>query len=527
MQEDPANLSILAFVLKNSIVTEKGEPLSFHDRRFFLDILTDFNNEQVIKKAAQIGGSVLYTIKTLWVPKYRGWNVIYTFPSDDDVREFVSSKTNKIIAANQQVFSGLQTDNIERKEIGDRFIFYKGTISKTAAIMTSADLLIHDEADRSDQKALEMYQSRLKASQFKGRWIFSNPTTEKGAVDLMWQRSDKREWEVTCNSCKKDQFLTFPASINLEKKFFQCIHCGASMPDEVRRMGRWKATAPAREGEKKPSGYHISHLMCPWITAAEIVKDSEGDQEYFFNFVLGEPYNPGDMQVTRNTVLDAWTPKNLVTGRYFLGVDVGNIKHYALGSEKGLIKIGRFSVWSDLDSMMDLYKPTLVIDAMPDNTMSRYYVSKYRNAYMSYFKQNLENPKQLYSWGEREKYGIVYSSRNRILDHLISEIASGRVLFGVTSDKELKEFVKHYETLRRVKVTNTQGIELYEWQSTTGVDHYVFATLYWYLAVQSSGDGGVFSALNGPKTSITEQKADGEYLNVQKAIQEVLERGEF
>ena len=139
-------------------------------------------------------------------------------------------------------------------------------------------------------------------------------------------------------------------------------------------------------------------MICPWIPARDVIKDSRGDQEYFFNFVLGEPYNPGDLVVNARMLLDAWTPRNLVTGNYFLGVDVGSVKHFALGSEKGLIKVGKFTAWSELDSMMALYKPTLVIDAMPDNTMSRYYVGAYRKAYMSYFQQNLSNPKQLVWW---------------------------------------------------------------------------------------------------------------------------------
>src|SRR5882672_5769157 len=172
-----ANISILGFVAKNNIVNEKGEPIEFYDRQFLIDILCDFTREQVVKKCSQIGGSLLFTLKTLWMPKYKGWNIIYTFPTDDDVKEFVGSKTNKVIEANPSVFGGLQTDNIERKQIGDRFVFYKGTVSKTAAIMTTADLLIHDEADRSDQKMLNSYKSRIKGKDsFKGRWVFSNPT---------------------------------------------------------------------------------------------------------------------------------------------------------------------------------------------------------------------------------------------------------------------------------------------------------------------------------------------------------------
>lgn len=260
------------------------------------------------------------------------------------------------------------------------------------------------------------------------------------------------------------------------------------MPDDVRREGRWVANNP----NSKISGYHLSHLIATKITAAEIIEDSEGDQEYFYNFVLGEPYSPGNLTVSRAMIIDNITTRKIETGNYYLGVDVGNVKHYVLGSEVGIIKMGRFTNWSDLDDMMKMYKPKLVIDAMPDNTMSKYYVKQYRllGALMSFFQDNNNNPQTIVWWGEGDKKGVVYSYRDRILDQMLDYILNANILYGMITDKEFLEYIKHFETLRRVKVTNNKGIERYVWESTTGVDHYVFATLYYYLALLSRpGDG--------------------------------------
>jgi hypothetical protein len=220
--------------------------------------------------------------------------------------------------------------------------------------------------------------------------------------------------------------------------------------------------------------------------------------------VLGEPYSPGDIRVSRSTILDNWTPKNLETGKWYLGVDVGNIKHYVLGSELGPIKIGRFTKWADLDDIMKQYSPKLVIDAMPDNTMSKYYVENYRNALMSFFQENKNNPKTIVWWGENDKDGIVYSNRNRILDQLIDEILNAKILFGLSSDSEIKNYLKHWETLRRIKVVDNKGIESYQWDSTTGEDHYVFATLYYYLATLGGFGIGKYmpEALRGTDSKI-------------------------
>lgn len=484
--------SILKWIVDKNIVNEKGEALDFYDHPFLLDILTDWNKDIVVKACAQVGKSVTFTLKTLFAIKHGGINIIYTFPSDEDVREFVSSKVNKILQANKHEFGNINTDNIERKEINDRFLYFKGTISKTAAISTSADLLIHDEASRSNQQALEFYKSRTKDSKYKGRWIFSNPTTEKDILDQEWHKSDQKEWCITCPSCHIEHFLVYPDSIDLERKIYICRLCKVPISDDIRRNGRWVAQNP----ESKISGYHISHLIATKITAEEVITDSEADQEYFYNFVLGEPYNPGDLSVSRSTLLDIWTPKSLETGNYYIGIDVGNIKHYVLGSEKGIIKVGKFTNWQDLDDILTFYKPKAgVIDAMPDNTMAKYYVEKYPFMQMSFFQENANNPQTIVWWGENDKKGIVYSHRDRVLDRMISDMVEAKFLIGVPSDKNLLWFVKHFETLRRVKVVNNKGIERYTWDSTTGEDHGVFACLYYWLALQSQGSGQFFKEM--------------------------------
>lgn len=498
MDLDKQYYSILQWITETGIVSEKSEPLDFYDHPFLLDILTDWTPRIVVKACAQVGKSVTFTIKTLFAIKYLHFNVIYTFPTDDDVREFVSSKVNKILQANHHQFGGMDTDSIERKEINDRFIFYKGTVSKTAAISNSADLVVHDEASRSNQQALETYKSRTKDSPYKGKWLFSNPTTEKDLLDQEWHKSDQKEWSITCPSCHIEHFMVFPDSIDIEKKAFQCRLCQAPISDDVRRQGKWVAQNPNSE----ISGYHLSHLIATKITAKEIIEDSEGDQEYFYNFVLGEPYNPGDLSVSRSTILDIWTPKDIRTENYYIGIDVGNIKWYTLWSDKGIVKVGKFTKWQDLDDILAFYKPIGgVIDAMPDNTMAKYYVDTYSFMQMSFFQENTNNPQTLVWYGENDRKGIVYSHRDRIIDQMLSNMIEAKFLIGVESNKDLLEYIKHFETLRRVKEINNKGIERYVWESTTGVDHYVFATLYGYLARLSSASG-VFFNENPEKESV-------------------------
>lgn len=504
--------SILHWITSEGILSEKGEPFLFYDRPFLLDILTDWNPNIAITACAQIGKSVVFSLKSLFAVKYLHFNVIYTMSSDSDVNEFVSSKFNKIVQSNYHEFEGMETDNVERKELNDRFIFFKGTNSKTAAISTTADLLIHDEISRSDQNAIETYKSRTKASQYKGRWMFSNPGGERDELDLAFQKSDQKEWTITCPHCKSEHYLVWPESIDQDKKCYVCRDCKEPIDDDVRRQGKWVAQNPG----SKVSGYHISHLMCPWITPEEIIEDSQGDPAYFNNFVLGKAYSPGDLSVSKTTILDLWTPKELDIGDRFIGIDVGNMKHYVIRTAKGIIKIGRFSAWSELDDILAYWKPKSgVIDAMPDNTASKHYVDTYSFMKMSFFQENNNNPQTIVWWGDGDKKGIVYSHRDRVLDRHLTDMIEAKWLIGVPTDANFREFIKHYETLRREKVVNNKGIERYLWGSTTGVDHYVFADLYSNLAMMGNGSG-VFFAETEDKISIL--GADNIY--VSEAFQE-------
>ena len=220
-------LSILQWIVSEGIVSEKGDAFDFHDRPFLLDILCDWNPNIAITACAQIGKSVVFSLKSLFAVKYLHFNIIYTMSSDSDVNEFVSSKFNKIVQSNYHEFQGMETDNVERKELNDRFIFFKGTNSKTAAISTTADLLIHDEISRSDQGAIETYKSRTKASRYKGRWMFSNPGSERDELDLAFMKSDQKEWTICCPHCKDEHYLVWPESIDLEKKCAECDKGGA------------------------------------------------------------------------------------------------------------------------------------------------------------------------------------------------------------------------------------------------------------------------------------------------------------
>lgn len=489
MEFDPKVISIIGFIREHGIVNEKGEPLDFSTRRYLYAPMCDWSQFQVYKKAAQVGMSVTMAIKSLYGCKQKQWNIIHTFPSDSNAAEFVNTKTNKILRANK-VFENIPHDNVERKEIDGRFLYYKGCNSPTAAVMTTADLIIHDEKDRGDAETQRTFNSRVLSSKFKGIWELSNPSVEGAGVDVSWNESDKKEWMCTCDN-GHELPLVWPESIDISNKKFVCQQCKVELTNEQRRMGRWVQTG---KPDAKFSGYHMTLLMVLEITAEYVIEQyNDGkDPEYFYNFILGEPYSPGDTKLERHAILDNWTPKNIETGNLYLGVDIGNIKHFVLGSEKGIIRVGTFTEWHELDKL--LMTPGLkvtVIDAMPENTMAHHYKDTYQNVFLCHFGVDKEN-NTVIRWGEGDKFGLVFVDRNRAIDRLVGTILGGEILYSLPSDRDFRTYVKHCSDLRRVKEVNNRGIEHFVWDSLTGEDHFFFATLYYDIARQAGGTGVVF-----------------------------------
>jgi len=94
---------------------------------------------------------------------------------------------------------------------------------------------------------------------------------------------------------------------------------------------------------------------------------------------------------------------------------------------------------------------------------------------------------------------------------MIDDMVQAKFLISVPSNKEFIDYIKHFETLRRVKETNAKGIERYVWQSTTNVDHYCFATMYYLIAVASLGNGVFLSDTPKPYKIISDDNKVGDF----------------
>lgn len=483
------DISIHAWIDKNQIKNEGGQPLDFRDHLYLFDIYRDNSPKLVCYKAAQIGFTTMALLKSIWLCKTQKMDIIYTMPTSGDIREIIGGKIGRMLSNNPIIAKyAKDKDSIEQKQFGDNIIYYRPSWTERAALGISADLIINDEEDRSKQDVIQQYASRLQHSDKKWEWHFSNPSVEGNGVSRYWAKSDQKHWFITCDGCKKEQYLDFPDSINFETRTFQCKHCKKELSKEERRVGRWVS----KFKNKEFSGYWISLLMAPWITADEILNYYETKSaEYFANFVLGIPYVGEGNQVTPDIIYRNCTQEINSQERVVIGCDSGLKKHYVLGNKDGIFHAGIATSWDTIRGYLKEYKRSIaVIDALPDLTEPRKLREEFPGrVFLCHYARDRKTY-QVVRWGKGEEAGNVTVDRNRMMQMVIDDFANKKIPLQGTQD-DWSEFESHFATLYKVTTLDTLGVPVSVWESSNGMDHFCHAVSYWRTGMDKfKNDGG-------------------------------------
>lgn len=505
--------SILDWIEENHITNEKGEPVTFEKHQFLMDIYEDQAQNLVVKKPAQVGLSLLEVLKNIHDAKLNRMDIIYTLPTDADVNTFVGGKVNRVIANNPCLKKLTEdSDSIEKKAIGRSMVYFRGTWTKKAAIMVTADRLVHDEKDSSKQDVVKDYQARLQHSKFNQTHVFSHPSVPGNGVDVEWQLSDQKEWFITCPHCGKSQILTWnteePAkmSIDIEKREFVCKKCHGVLDWHARAKGEWRK----KKGKEsaKWSGYHISLLMAPWISASYIIDQynealiGKQTMDFFWNKILGEPYAGGGNSVSEDMILGSVMNEKIIPkGRMVIGVDTGIKLRFVYGTQQGLMGYGEMTDYMPDDvNKLPLHKTLeyflksfpdciMVIDQGGDIIGSRKLRAKYPGrVFLCHYLRDRKTM-QLIKWGENDETGNVQADRNRVLQMVVDHFGDKRIPLYNGDRNDWYNYWLHWSHIYRVVEEDTLGVKHYVWLRNDR-DDWCHATVYWYIGVSRFGGKG-------------------------------------
>lgn len=506
LKEALSNRSIRIFLEHYGIKNEQGMPIELKDRAFLRDIYKDMSPFQVVLKAPQVGLTTLMVIKSMWVAKNLHKDIIYTLPTQSDVQDMASGKINRIIAQNPIFQDWIKDhDSVESKRVGDNTIYYRGTWTTKAAMMVASKLNVHDEVDASKFEVLEQYETRLQASADGWRWYFSHPSLPDYGIDRYWKMSDQKHWFITCPACEEAQYLSWPDSINLEGQYYQCKHCKEKLSDNDRRSGQWFA----KFKDRPFSGYWISQLMCPWITAEKICQDfKEKTPEYFWNYVLGLPYSGGDAKLTEHHLFQNLTHNQQVADtneRIVIGIDTGLKIDFVLGNSRlGLFHHGDSNDYRELNGFMTRWPLAIaVIDGGGDFIGAQKFAEQWPGRVFKAYAGEDRKTNQLFRWGERKEQGQVIYDLNRTWQLIVDEFRDRRLpLQG--EENGWYEYWLDWKNMSRIKVIDpvTNQVRGIKWVRN-GRNHRASATVFWRVGMDKFSGG--MSSFIGPN-QVTPQK---------------------
>jgi hypothetical protein len=491
------------------IKTPKGDVFDWDNHPYLLDIYEDPAKDMVLKKAAQIGISTFGMNKALWFTDTENVSVIYTLPTAGDVSNFSKARINPMIQGSDYLSSRLtgNIDSVELKQIGESFLYLRGAWSERQAISVDSDFNIHDEIDFSKPDIIEIYKERTSHSKWKWFLSFSTPTIPEFGIDYLFNRSDKKEWFVTCPNCKKKQILKYPDSIrgDTAEARFACIYCRATITDDCRREGEWIATGDKKWGR---SGYHISQLMAPWITATDILRKEEQSRirptknlsglKDFYNFCLGEAYGGENQPINRDLLLSCIQNKydlELKGKNTVMGVDQGDNLHVTIWKKEkdGTLRpihIGVYKSFEDLPNLMDAYGVVFcVIDALPNKHSARKFANMYpAKVWLVYYNDNQKEFIKWYKDPESKEYRVIVSkmeSVDRMADRFVNHIV---VLPRLSQETDL--LMRHLCNWAKDKEEKPDGRIVWVYKKL-GADHLTMATNYAMLGLDRISTGSL------------------------------------
>ena len=514
------------WITKNTTINMR--PYSYVGREYQKDIIDDPAKTLLVIKAAQTGLSEIFARWALAsVTTQRDFTCIWTFPSSSDAEMFSKARLTPVIEDSKALKHALSRtiDSVELKQFNSNsFLYTRGTYSSTGALSVPADLLIHDEVERSDLESIAAYVSRLQAKPTKMRRLFSTPTVSGFGISLEAETAKRKRQMWTCSCCNHKFLPSYERDVVIpgfdqEKRFLTralikdldwrstkllCPKCGREPSIDI-KYREWVVENPSEPYETV--AYYISPFCASsFITPSYLAKVSTDFNRWseFCNQALGETAEESDESLTVEDIQGMHTPNAMDSSEvHFMGTDVGVTCHIVIGrvAQETLIVVHREKVlFTQYEArrreLCAKYRViTSVMDAFPySDTASRvteFDPNAYASIYVTKKSTELFTIKDVEANPEEGKLNLrsVMVNRDVALDALMYEIKHKKVVV----HKVDQELVTHFRDMKRVQVFDKSNQMRYTWKKSKGVDHFMHATLYLFIATRLRQTAGVWS----------------------------------
>ncbi len=504
----------------------EGKSMNMSGRyRFQSDIVNDTGRVTNTIKCAQIGlttSTIAYFLAAL--ATQRKFNVIYALPTASDAAKLTTTKVNPLIHGSPRLRNLLnkEVDSVELKQIGSNFLFTRGSKSETAALSISADCLVIDELDRCDPDVIKQFRSRLQASELGIVRQFSTPTMRGVGISREAEASKRYRSMAACHHCSHKWLPTYDLDIvvpgydkpleELDKHSiidtrwqearWNCPNCGRD-PKLTRKSLEWVCENPEQNYEA--NSYFVNPVTCcEVLKPAYLVRTSTefATRAEWKNQVLGIEAEDNNEQITEKDVDASMIQAELASSDVtYFGADMGLLCHVVVGRmtqggemlviHREAVPVSNFN--ARRSELIRKYRCIVSVhDAFPYTPMISAITDFDPNAYGCDFSSG--KSVELFTIKEKEANAeegklnlrLVRANRTRALDELMGLFKARKIIIGKQTDDEDRKFKAHVLSMKRTQTFKADEL-VYQWQKTDGVDHFMLALLYCYLATMLRG----------------------------------------
>jgi len=392
-----------------------GEWFDLPHHKYLVDMFVEIAREMVYMKAGQIGVSELLISYALHACDQRSADVLYLMPTNTDVSDFGQSRFGPALEASPylaDIVVGSSAsrnqrgaDKVTLKRIRENFLYLRGgNVGRDGRARQlksiPVDILIGDEIDEMDERAMPIGRKRLGHSPIKEVRQASTPTYHGVGIHAEWEKSDQREWFVPCPHCGKFQELLIDNVVEEwddlgrpmiwhgqedNRAWIACIKCGKEL-DRLAH-GEWVPKYPGRQ----IVGYHPTKLMSGHTLLLSVVLNfntvDETARREAFNQDLGLPYTPKGGRLTEGDLKACERDYAHGTVDYdagvAMGIDVGKLLHVVIRArldgkgERRQLFAGAVMDFDEAARLMHQYEvATCVVDALPETRAARAFQSE-------------------------------------------------------------------------------------------------------------------------------------------------------
>ncbi len=517
---DSKDMSIGDWICANTKL--RSRPFTFDRYPFQKAIADDMHPNMDVVKPSQVGLSEVQIRKALaFLARNRGTSLIFTMPTDQMFERMAATRILPIVKE-EKVFN-LGDDKPTRSkglmQIGTSFLYATG-MKEGDATSISADVVLNDEIDLSDQQMLALFNSRLQNSDWKINQRFSTPTFHSFGVDAGYQKSDQREYMCKCDACNhwnipvfSESFVDLPGLpsetslmeideslidagiINLNDGQVVCEKCRAPLDLGRTENREWVARFGSRTHHR---GYRVSPFSTDRLSPAYIISQMfrYRQKDYmrgFHNTVLGQAYNAGSARLSEAEILACITPeKNTPTPDRskptWIGIDVGKTCHMIVSQGNSLedqrcilfksLPVEKLleeaeiilETYNVIGGSCDRHPYTPTADALRELSKGKILPIEYRGQ---------KDVNLITDALDKEKVMHGQVNRTTMIDLIVKAIRLGRISFSGYGENRAT-ILEHFQDMVRDETPEKPAT----WVKLTGNDHFFHAGAFLASAIK-------------------------------------------